>query len=167
MSENPLLHYCYKILAKRDYSEFKIRQKLTQRNASDSEQDDIINHLKEKNFLNEKNYARLRSLGLIRKGFSPEMIQQKLNAEFVPISLSEIYEFLDEAGDDTKNQISKLIEKKTRSIQIPVDDEPEFQKLLAKIFRYLKSKGHTASIKEIRQEILSKNPSSVDERHFI
>lgn len=138
-------NYCIFLLSKRDYSSFKIRQKLIARKYNVDEIEDIISDLIAKRYLIEENYIKTRVKTLLLNGFSNSYIVQKLKLEKIEVS-SEIIDYI-----KTENQIfdietiNRLVEKKLKNKKIPSDFNEKI-KMKNKIIRYLIGKGHSFSI---------------------
>ena len=85
---------CYqsaiKLLTKRDYSRFKLQQKLSDKGYPSSDIHSTIEILLEKKYLREDYYTEARIKGLLRKNYGPYYIQQKLNEEEITCSFEEI-----------------------------------------------------------------------------
>ena len=132
--------HAVKLLAKKDYSEYKLRTKLRDKGFSAEEIDETINELLEKKYLREDYYAEARIKGLMNKGYSPSYIQSRLKEEFVEVSLDTIYSIFNEYELSEQDQIKKLVRKKLNgsAIEAPIDFN-----LKVKILRFLASKGHS------------------------
>ncbi len=107
--------YSVRLLSKRDYSKFKLKQKLSQRGYEELEIEDAIQSLEEKNFLREEEYMRIRVKTLPYNGHANQAISRRLEAE--ELYPTEI--FIDEIRKDytleTHDVIQSLIEKKMRA----------------------------------------------------
>lgn len=133
--------YSIRLLSKRDYSKFKLRQKLSQKNYDELEIEDAIKSLEEKKLLREEEYLRIRVKTLLLNGHANRAILRRLESE-------ELYptdEFIDlirtEYQLETNDVIASLIEKKMRSKTVPQDFESKM-KLQNKLLNFLISKGH-------------------------
>lgn len=133
--------YSIRLLSKRDYSKFKLRQKLSQKNYDELEIEDAIKSLEEKKLLREEEYLRIRVKTLLLNGHANQAILRRLESE-------ELYptdEFIDlirtEYQLETNDVIASLIEKKMRSKTVPQDFESKM-KLQNKLLNFLISKGH-------------------------
>ena len=128
--------YCIYLLSRQDYSEFKLRQKLRQRQTETEEINQTITKLKEKNFLNEERYKQLFIKKWILRGEGKQKIRLRAEQEKLTISESDFDHYSPE-----KN-IEKLIIKKTKNLNSSMDKEESF-KQKSKLLRYLVSKGHS------------------------
>ena len=128
--------YIVKLLSSRDYSEYKLREKLEDKKFIDSEIDDALNEIKNRGYLKENVYNEARIRSLMNKNYSPGYILQKLNQEHLDTNLEEIVEIFNENQVSTQDQIELLIKKK---IHGNTELNYEGQN---KILRYLLSKGH-------------------------
>ena len=128
--------YIVKLLSSRDYSEYKLREKLEDKKFIDSEIDDALNEIKNRGYLKENVYNEARIRSLMNKNYSPGYILQKLNQEHLDTNLEEIVEIFNENQVSTQDQIELLIKKKMRANTV-LDYEGQ-----NKIIRYVLSKGH-------------------------
>ncbi len=136
-----------RLLSIRDYSEYKLREKLRERNFPANEIEDAINQVKEQNYLREDIYAEARAKAFMNKGYATNYIRQKLNQEHVTVSNEFISEIYDEHKYSEEDQIRELVQKKLRGKKIE-DYNQE-----VKVIRFIPSKGHDmASIKKVLKE---------------
>lgn len=135
------LDYAIRILGLRDYSTFKMKQKLKERGVTPSDIDLIIEKLLEYNYLREEEYTRMRIKQLIVKGYANSYILRKLAQEHLSADETTIDEIRDEQSLGTDDQLDKLINKKLRYKEIPNDFEAKM-KLKNKIISFLASKGY-------------------------
>ena len=70
--------YLVKIISSRDYSEFKLREKMREKQFIDQEINEAINEIKAKGYLRENVYSQSRVRIFMDKGYSPFFIRQKL-----------------------------------------------------------------------------------------
>ncbi len=131
--------YCIRLLTKRDYSHFKLSEKLKMKKFSEFEIEGVINILIEKNYLRENNYIEARVKGLINKNYSMALIQHKLKQEHITLSKTQISNFFRILDITEERQKELLTAKKLRLLNS--DKFNEFQ-IRQKIDMYLKSKGH-------------------------
>jgi regulatory protein len=137
-----IYNYSIHLLARRDYSEFKLKNKLrSKKDNLPHEIDEVIVKLKENGLLREENYRRLFIRKWMLKGESEEKIRRRGYLEKLDFNVEEFRHIEKELGFDDSDSIEKLIEKKIRSKEIPKDPLEKF-KLRDKILRYLISKGH-------------------------
>jgi len=140
-----IYNYCIHLLARQDYSEFKLRQKL--RSKKDNllhEIDEVLAKLIENSLLNETNYRRLFIRKWMFKGESREKITKRGAMEKLSFTNEEFDAIEEELGFNDSDSLEKLIAKKLRSKEIPTDKE-SFYKLREKVLRFLISKGHDYS----------------------
>lgn len=128
--------YLVKIISNRDYSEFKLREKLREKHFDDQEIDQAINEIKTKGYLREDVYSESRVRIFMEKGYSPFFIRQKLAEEHLSLSSEEIDAVFLLHSLTPEDQIERLIRKKIQGKMV-VDYAAE-----NKILRYLISKGH-------------------------
>jgi regulatory protein len=138
MSANKAYLYLIRLLSSRDYSEYKLREKLKGRNHPANEIDEAIQKIKDQNYLKEDLYIEARVKAFMNKGCSPYYIKQKLKQEHLEIDSDTINEIFDEHKVSDDDQLQNLIRKKFRASSDPSKDE-------AKVLRFLISKGHDYS----------------------
>lgn len=138
MTTKPTLAYKYliKLLSIRDYSEYKLREKLREKKYPADEIEMAISEIKARNFLREEFYTEARIKGFMNKGYSPNYIRQKLKQEYLSVSDDEINAVFTEHKLTSHDQICHLIQKKIRG-KNELDYKEE-----SKILRFLLSKGH-------------------------
>ena len=147
-----------KLLTRRDYSRYKLKQKLLDKGHSLEEIEETISLLLEKRYLREDYYKEARIRGLIGKGLSARMIQQRLAQENCEASLEEIDLMFQEKTTSEDEQVKSLIAKKLRSHQLHGLDPEARNKLELKVLRFLHSKGHSGP--EVRETLRTALSSS-------
>lgn len=142
MSNQRIYNYCIHLLARQDYSEFKLRQKLRSKPQNlPHEIDETIEKLKEKGLLREASYRRLFIRKWMLKGEAEDKIRRRGAQEQLEFEEGEFEAIAQELGLEDSDNLEKLIQKKLRGKEIPQDPEARY-KLRDKILRYLISKGH-------------------------
>lgn len=132
-----------KLLCRRDYSTYKLSQKLIEKNYSELEINEAVERLIEKRYLREDFYIEARIKAFIRKNYSARYIQQKLAQEHLDVPLIDINNLFDQLQITERSQIDKLVEKKLQFLDENTSAE---LKTRNKIQRFLVSKGHFTSI---------------------
>jgi regulatory protein len=128
--------YLVKLLSSRNYSEHKLREKLSAKNYPADEIESAINEIKTRGFLREDLIAESRVKSFMEKGYSPEYIRQRLALEHLTVSDDEIQAVFSEYRLTPEDQIDRLIRKKIQGkAGLDYDEEN-------KVLRYLLSKGH-------------------------
>lgn len=137
-----IYNYSIHLIARQDYSEYKLKRKLLSKPDNTPEEvDEVIAKLREKKLINEENYKRLFIKKWISKGESFSKISMRAKAEKLELSLEEFKLIEDELGIKEGESLENLIHKKLRMKEIPADFQ-ERQKLKEKVLRFLISKGH-------------------------
>lgn len=134
-------NYCIRLLSHRDYSRYKVEEKLQARKHLPETIDKVISELIELNYLREEEYKRIRVNQLLAKMYSVHHIVQKCQQEHLDVGSSFVEEIMSEKGIDKFETIDYLIEKKLRSANINQD----YSKLKAKVYRFILSKGYSPS----------------------
>lgn len=134
-------NYSIKLLSRMDYSIHKLTQKLKSKQYNQFDIEDVIQKLTENKFINEIEYTQNKTKQLLLKGFSNEMILQKLEQDFLQSSTSQIAEVREESGSSELEMIKMLIDQKLKGARIP-SEATEHQKLKSKLVSFLASKGY-------------------------
>lgn len=136
--------YSIRLLSQRDYSVYKMKQKLKERQFEMEEIEIVIDKLIEQNYLREEEYKRMRIKQLVVKGFANQYILKKLEQEHLSGTNEEIESLRAEQDLSSSDQIIRLIEKKLRYKEIPTEFQAKM-KLKNKVLHFLVSKGHSLS----------------------
>jgi SOS response regulatory protein OraA/RecX len=140
-----IYNYSIHLLARQDYSEFKLKRKLrSKKDNLPHEVDEVVAALKAKGLLREENYRRLFIRKWMMKGESADKIKKRGAMEKLEFNNSEFELVEQELGFSDEESIEKLVAKKLRSKEIP-SSPLEKQKLRDKVLRFLISKGHDYS----------------------
>ena len=106
-----------------------------------TEIDETLTKLIEKNYLREEEYKRLLARRWIAKGYSDSMIKRRGEQEDLTYESTELTEWREDVGSNTGDVIEKLVQKKMRGQTVPTDRLAK-QKLREKVSRFLLSKGY-------------------------
>lgn len=137
-----IYNYCVHLLARQDYSEYKLRQKLRSKPQNLPHMiDEALKKLKERGLLREESYRRLFIRKWMMKGESEDKIRKRGAMERLEFQSEEFETVSKELGFTDEDSIDKLVTKKLRSKEIP-KDPIEKRKLQDKVLRFLISKGH-------------------------
>ena len=137
-----IYNYCVHLLARQDYSEYKLRQKLRSKPQNLPHMiDGAITKLKDKGLLREEAYRRLFIRKWMMKGESEEKIKKRGAMEKLQFEDDEFEKISEELGFTDDESIEKLVAKKLRGKAIPANPEEKY-KLRDKTLRFLISKGH-------------------------
>lgn len=138
-----IYNYSIHLLARQDYSEHKLRQKLkSKKDNLPHEIEEVLEKLKERGLLREENYRRLFIRKWLLKGESEDKIRQRGAMEKLEFQNDDFTNAKNELGISEEENIEKLIQKKLKFKQIPTDPEEKY-KLREKVLRFLVSKGHS------------------------
>jgi len=138
-----IYNYSIHLLARQDYSEFKLRQKLrSKKDNLPHEVDEVLDALKVRGLLKEENYRRLFIRKWMMKGESEDKIRNRGSMEKLQFEAEEFRAIELELGFGDQESIEKLVHKKLRSKVIPEEYE-EKMSLKNKVLRFLISKGHS------------------------
>lgn len=125
------------LLSKRDYSEAKLKSKLQTYGYDESEIIETITILKNKKFLNEKEYIRGKIIASLKRNYSSQYIYHKLKSEGLDIDSETIKMVREEISLHEEQQILNLITKKLSSNTNKI----EKNKLKNKVASFLNTKG--------------------------
>lgn len=140
-----IYNYSIHLLARQDYSEFKLRRKLrSKKDNLPHEVDEVLEELKSKGLLKVENYKRLFIRKWMMKGEAEDKIRKRGNMEKLQFESEEFRAIELELGFTDDDSIEKLVAKKLRSKEIPTEAK-EKMKLRDKVLRFLISKGHDYS----------------------
>jgi regulatory protein len=136
---------CYqqaiKILARKDYSRFKLKNKLLEKDFQSHLIDDLLDLLIDEKYLREDYYKEARIKGMINKGYHPNYIHQKMYQENCPVTDVEIDDVLTECNTNEQDLLISLIKKKYR-IMDAIDEKKNDNQKREKILRFVATKGH-------------------------
>lgn len=132
------LGYVMNLLARREYSEFELRNKMQEKNFSDTEIDQVIQHCQQKNWQSDKrfaeNYLRFRA----QKGYGVNRIRQELK-HLKGIQSEVIDEVFMETETDWSDIALSVLSKK-----FPFYAEETSPKMKQKIWNYMFSHGFSS-----------------------
>ena len=113
--------------------ESDVRKKLTSFHLSEAQEIEVINQLKENNFLNEERFVELYVRGKVRVGWGKQKIVAALRAKHIPAELANRY-CAAISEEDYGERLQNVIEKWRRTHP---DEAPNSPKLV----RHLLTKG--------------------------
>jgi len=135
-------NYAIRLLSRRDYSKYKLLQKLKEKGFPKEIHEEIINKLIELKYLNEDEYKLARIKGFIRKGYSSDAIVFKLKQENCSASSTEILSIFQELETNDDLIATDIVQKKYR---LEKDFSTNTKKLKNKVIRYALQRGHSFS----------------------
>ncbi len=137
-----IYNYCVHLIARQDYSEYKLRQKLRSKPQNLPHMiEEAIGKIKAKGLLREESYRRLFIRKWMMKGEAEDKIRKRGAMEKLEFDTEEFEQVAKELGISDDDSIEKLVAKKLRSKTIPTEWQ-EKAKLRDKTLRFLISKGH-------------------------
>lgn len=140
-----IYNYCIHLLARQDYSEYKLRQKLRSKPQNLPHMiEEALVKLKEKGLLREESYKRLFIRKWMMKGESEEKIRKRGAMEKLEFDHDAFQLVSEELGFTDEDSLEKLVQKKLKTKEIP-KNPLEKMKLRDKTLRFLISKGHDFS----------------------
>lgn len=138
-----IYNYSIHLLARQDYSEYKLKRKLlSKKDNLPHEVDEVLIALKAKGLIREENYRRLFIRKWMMKGESEDKIRKRGGMERLQFEADEFLQVESELGFNDEDSVEKLVAKKMRSKEIP-HNFLEKQKLQNKVLRFIISKGHS------------------------
>ncbi|MBA2405554.1 MAG: RecX family transcriptional regulator [Bdellovibrionales bacterium] len=138
-----IYNYSIHLLARQDYSEFKLKRKLrSKKDNLPHEVDEVIEALKARGLIKEENYRRLFIRKWMMKGEAEDKIKKRGGMEKLQFESEEFRAVEIELGFTDEDSIDKLVNKKLRAKEIPTDFQSK-KKLGDKVLRFLISKGHS------------------------
>ncbi|MFZ4713069.1 MAG: regulatory protein RecX [Bacteriovoracaceae bacterium] len=152
-----LLNYAYRLLARQDYSEHKLRQKLKLRaellECGEEQINQVIETLNQQGFLREDNYRNMKIKMRLKQGKGKRIIQGELSSEKLKLEESHLEQAYLELGTTSDEILEGLVEKKLRKVNKEELNFEEKMKLKNKILSFLARNGHSF---EAGQRILKK-----------
>jgi regulatory protein len=143
-------NYSIQLLSKKDYSSFKLRKKLRQKEYEDLEIAETLDKLTDLKYLNDVEYRRDLISSLLRRSYENRYITQKLAQEELITDDNEINEIKIEIGYNTNSELLKLINLKMKHSPPPETPEEKF-KVKSRLASFLSSKGF--QFDDINEEI--------------
>jgi regulatory protein len=108
-----VLSYLYKLITKKDYTEYEIRVKLYNKfKLEDVEINEIINKLKKENLIDDLRYAKIYIEHKLHKGYGPLYIIEDIKKRGINIDEKFINNILDTLDINLKDIINNLLAKK-------------------------------------------------------
>lgn len=129
-----------RLLGFRDHSSGELRDKLRDREHDEGLIENVITRLIDQGWLDDKRFAEHQTEILIRKGWGPRRIEQKLRKHGVPRDLSK--EAVSEAAD-TRGWLETCRERLLSRFDEPQQLDRDTKQ---KAFRHLKHRGFAPSI---------------------
>jgi SOS response regulatory protein OraA/RecX len=137
-----ILSYLYRIISKKDYTEYEIREKIKHKfNAPLEQIDEIIEKLQADGLVDDEAYKKRYVENKILAGYGPLYIIYALNRKGIKIEEEYIYSIMEGMDIDLKDIIKKILIKKDLSN-------------INKCFSFLQRRGFkTDEIKELLMEV--------------
>lgn len=135
------LRYSIHLLARQDYSVFKLSQKLKSKKYDISIINQCIQKLEALGYLNEENYTRLKIRSLAKRGYGKRYILQRCEMEKLSLDENLIDEVFFQEKLDEDLILQAQIEKKTRHLNPSSLSPEESKKTREKIMRSLMGRG--------------------------
>ena len=134
---NPL-HQAVSLLARRDHSEFELRQKLGVKGHDDAAIEEVIRVLESKGYLNEKRYAETMLRHHAMRGQGPQKIRYLLTQQQVSNAL--ISEVFSESDADWFSLAAQVREKRFGVNALPQERAQRYKEQ-SRQMRFLMSRG--------------------------
>ncbi|WP_370765733.1 recombination regulator RecX [Haemophilus sp.] len=129
------LSYVVNLLARREYSEFELRNKMQEKAFTEDEIDETIAYCQKKNWQNDKRFAENYLHARSQRGYGANRIKQELR-QLKGVSSDVINEVLTESEINWIEIAEKVLHKK-----FPNYAEPQPIKSKQKIWQYMLSHG--------------------------
>lgn len=161
MSEqNPRLQrarsYVLWLLARRDYPQKTLEEKLKKKELTSDEIKNLLNDLIENGLYNEKTYKELRTRQLIRRGYGPIMIQAKMRKDRLLATKEDIQKGHLSLNSNPEEQLQMELQKLLRRY---ASQDLKKHELRNKLFQSLQRKGFLSNdILKAIQQTLEKVP---------
>jgi len=144
MMNKELYLYSIRILTRRDYSRYKLKEKLLARSDDLTEVENLLDLLEEKKYLQEEVYARQRIQYWLKAGNSINNIINKAKQEHLRISRDFIHEVSEEIQINPEQKLKEIFERKF-SQKLKEADLQEKEKIKRRAFGYFQRRGFSSS----------------------
>ena len=134
--------YAIRVLAKKDYSRHKLKTKIIEKGFTSRLSHELVDLLHREKYLREDYYIEARVKGMLRKGYHPSYIKNKMYEENCPISDNDIYPIMEDYELTEEKLLEDLIGKKIRLMDC-IDTSKSDQQKKEKLLRFVASKGHS------------------------
>lgn len=131
-------NYIVNLLARREYSEFELRNKMQEKAFAEEEIDAALTQCQAKNWQSDRRFAENYLNSRAQKGYGAVRIRQELR-QLKGVSAEVIDEMLQECEIDWYALAENLLRKK-----FPDYAEPQTPKMKQKIWQYMASHGFRA-----------------------
>jgi regulatory protein len=137
-----ILRYLYTIIAKKDYTEYEIREKIKRKfNAPLDQIDEVVEKLQSEGLVDDKAYTKRYVENKVLAGYGPLYIIYALNRKGIRIDEEHICSIIEDMDIDLKDIIKKVLIKKDLSN-------------INKCYSFLQRRGFkTDEIKELLMEV--------------
>ncbi|BFU61806.1 MULTISPECIES: recombination regulator RecX [Rodentibacter] len=135
MEKTMALNYVINLLARREYSEFELRNKMQEKNFSEEEIENVLAYCQQKNWQNDKRFAENYINARSQRGYGINRIRQELH-QLKGITTDVIEETLSETNVDWESVVLTTLRKK-----FPNYTEKQTLKNKQKIWQYMLSHG--------------------------
>lgn len=129
------LNYIVNLLARREYSEFELRNKMQEKAFSEEEIENALTHCQQKNWQSDKRFAENYINARTQRGYGVNRIKQELR-QLKGVSNDIIEEALGETLVDWESLALSVLKKK-----FPTYAEKQTPKMKQKIWQYMISHG--------------------------
>ena len=133
--------YCIHLIAKQDYSKYKLTKKLKSKGYSQQVVGICVQKLLDLDYLREDDYTRMRILGIIKKGYGKRYVIQKCSQEKLIVDEVLIDEILEQEEICMDGILGYQVEKRTRNHNFDEMPQDVKYKTIDKIRRQLFSRG--------------------------
>lgn len=130
-----VLNYIVNLLARREYSEFELRNKMQEKAFSEEEIENALAHCQQKNWQSDKRFAENYLNARSQRGYGINRIKQELR-QLKGVSSDIIEEVFEETEIDWESLALNVLKKK-----FPNYVEKQTPKMKQKIWQYMISHG--------------------------
>lgn len=129
--------FALRLLARKDYSQAEMRQKLGQKGFSLTEIENVLHKLSTHQLLNDLRYAQnLANFYGKQKFWGPWRIKHKLKEKGIGPDLAEEVVAQEEKIFPAEERLKKLLEKKLKNRNLSEFSNQELKKLANQLYRY-------------------------------
>ena len=129
--------FALRLLARKDYSQAEMRQKLVEKGFSLAEIENVLHKLSTHQLLNDQRYAQsLANFYGKEKFWGPWRIKHKLKEKGICPEIAEEVVAQEEKIFPAQERLKKLLEKKLKNRTLSEFSKQELQKLTNQLYRY-------------------------------
>lgn len=157
------LSYCLRIVSMRDYSEFKLKEKLRERGYPAEIVTNSIEEMKKFGYMKEENYRQAKIKMRFRQGKSSRLIIEELKQEKITVTNLHIEEALSDLNLSEDVILKTIIHKKIKNAELKNLDYESKIKLERKLMSTLIRHGYEfTKIKKMLNSVINESNNDLN-----